>query len=332
MGNLLNVLSNSSSGSSDVDLFLDFESSEPSDAEKTTYEEVQEILKNCPTILSELGQYEGAGTEIRLAISSPTSEELQTQAWNAVCPRVAQLKQYHQFSNSLQTSFTSVISELLKGEQEVREKLASYQSLAKQLAHILHFALTFDDLKMTNPAIQNDFSYYRRTQNKAKMLGSDAETSSLITAQEANVMSLFYANATPMMKTISDSMTQFVKEHQEIPLDRSTELLSTLSNICRIMIENPEYRQRLSSEDSTLFCLRVMVATIILYDFTNPNGAFSKKSQIDVRQSVRLLKDIQTHTPSCSAGVESLLNALRYTTRHLNDESTPKPIKQLLAT
>lgn len=29
--------------------------------------------------------------------------------------------------------------------------------------------LKFDDLKMNNPAIQNDFSYYRRTLSKMKM-------------------------------------------------------------------------------------------------------------------------------------------------------------------
>jgi hypothetical protein len=41
--------------------------------------------------------------------------------------------------------------------------------LAKQFAEILHFVLKFDDLKMNNPAIQNDFSYYRRTLSKMKM-------------------------------------------------------------------------------------------------------------------------------------------------------------------
>lgn len=40
--------------------------SEPTPQERDTYESVQESLKNCPTILSELGEYEGAGTEIRL--------------------------------------------------------------------------------------------------------------------------------------------------------------------------------------------------------------------------------------------------------------------------
>jgi hypothetical protein len=38
----------------------------------------------------------------------------------------------------------------------------------KQLAEILQFVLRFDNLKMGNPAIQNDFSFYRRTLSRLK--------------------------------------------------------------------------------------------------------------------------------------------------------------------
>lgn len=34
-----------------------------------------------------------------------------------------------------------------------------------------------------------------------------------------------------------------------------------------------------------LFCMRVMVGVIILYDHVHPVGAFAKTSKIDVRQS-----------------------------------------------
>jgi len=44
-----------------------------------------------------------------------------------------------------------------------------------------------------------------------------------------------------------------------------------------------EYRTRFASEDTVLFCLRVMVGVIILYDYVHPAGAFVKSSKIDVR-------------------------------------------------
>ncbi|CAN7943865.1 unnamed protein product [Ixodes pacificus] len=68
-----------------------------------------------------------------------------------------------------------------------------------------------------------------------------------------------------------------------------------------------------------------MVGVIILYDHVHPQGAFTKTSHIDVKRSIRVLKEQPPNV------VEGLLNALRYTTRHLNDESTPRSIKGLLA-
>jgi hypothetical protein len=67
--------------------------------------------------------------------------------------------------------------------------------LAKQLADILDFVLRFDDAKMINPAIQNDFSYYRRSLSKQK---NKVEVK--IKDELANRMSLFFAYPTPMLK------------------------------------------------------------------------------------------------------------------------------------
>lgn len=68
-----------------------------------------------------------------------------------------------------------------------------------------------------------------------------------------------------------------------------------------------------------------MVGVIILYDHVHPIGAFAKTTQIDVRGSIKVLKE---QPPTM---VEGLLNSLRYTTRHLNDDTTPKNIKNMLA-
>ena len=50
----------------------------------------------------------------------------------------------------------------------------------------------------------------------------------------------------------------------------------TLHTHCR------EYSSRFESEDTAVFCLRVMVGMIILYDHVHPVGAFAKKAAIDV--------------------------------------------------
>jgi hypothetical protein len=43
------------------------------------------------------------------------------------------------------------------------------QALVKQFAEVLGFVLSFDEQKLKNPSIQNDFSYYRRTLSRLKM-------------------------------------------------------------------------------------------------------------------------------------------------------------------
>ena len=42
------------------------------------------------------------------------------------------------------------------------------------------------------------------------------------------------------------------------------------------MLDSPEMKSRLKYEETELFILRVMVATIILYDHVHPTGAFAK--------------------------------------------------------
>ena len=112
-----------------------------------------------------------------------------------------------------------------------------------------------------------------------------------------------------------------------------------MATICRIMIETPEYSQRFKNPKTVLFCQRVLVGTIILYDHVHLIGAFSKKNPaIDVglyeinqdspitaqiRASVKALK------MHANPRQEDLLNALRYSTKHLNDEDTPKATKAL---
>ena len=46
-------------------------------------------------------------------------------------------------------------------------------------------------------------------------------------------------------------------------------------------------------------------------------------SHVDVKGCMKVLRDQKD-------GTDGLLNALRYTTKHLNDETTPRAVKQLI--
>ncbi|ESO01314.1 hypothetical protein HELRODRAFT_112732 [Helobdella robusta] len=327
MGNLLKILyCRDCEVPTKVDIFVDFENAVATQSEQPVWSQVQSILQDAMLILKDLAAYKGAATEIREAISNPQSDNYQQRAWSAVVPLVLRLKRYYEYSTILESTIPNLLGVLCSNDMTARQHLETQQASFKQFAEFLDFTLKFDDLKMTNPAIQNDFSYYRRTLSRMKMSGNDDFENSLdVSESTANRMSLFYAHATPMLKVLSDTTSKFVSENKDLPIENTTDCLCTMASICRIMIENPKYRSKITNEETVMFCLRVMVGVIILYDHVHPIGAFVKSSNIDIKNSIKVLKDYAPQK------VESLLNALRYTTKHLNDDSTPKTIKALLA-
>ncbi|KAK3588422.1 hypothetical protein CHS0354_019032 [Potamilus streckersoni] len=328
MGNLLRLLSRDTPKRDEIHhVFVDFENCQPTDAERPMWTRVESVLSEGQAILHELQQYRGAAEEIRKAISSPKDEDLQEKAWHAVLPLVSQLKKYYEFSLKLENNVPILLEALCSKDLTPNQHLETQQALFKQFAVILDFVLKFDDLKMTNPVMQNDFSYYRRTQSRKRMANeenADGEED-CVSNEMANRIALFYAHATPMLKMLSDTTARFVSQHKDLPVENTTDCLSAMANICRFMIEHEEYISRFNKEETKWFCLRVMVGVIILYDHVHFVGAFAKSSSIDMKSSIKLLKDQQP------ARVEGLLNALRYTTKHLNDETTPKSVKALLA-
>ncbi|CAB1343153.1 unnamed protein product [Coregonus sp. 'balchen'] len=297
MGNLLKVLT-CTELEQGPNFFLDFENAQPTDCEREVWNQVNTVLQDSESILSGLQAYKGAGQEIRDAIQNPNDMLLQERAWNSVCPLVIRLKKFYGFSLRLEKALQSLLESLTCPPYTPTQHLEKEQALAKQFAEILHFTLRFDELKL--------------------------DIESEVNNEMANRMSLFYAEATPMLKTLSTATTSFVTENKTLPLENTTDVLSTMASVCKVMLETPDYTSRFNSEDTLLFCMRVMVGVIILYDHVHPNGAFNKSSKIDMKGCIKVLKE------QPADNVEGLLNALKFTTKHLNDESTPKNIRTML--
>uniref|UniRef100_A0A672PUF8 Protein FAM49A-like n=1 Tax=Sinocyclocheilus grahami TaxID=75366 RepID=A0A672PUF8_SINGR len=208
MGNLLKVLTREIENY--PHFFLDFENAQPTDCEREVWNQVNAVLQESESILSGLQAYKGAGQEIRDAIQNPNDMLLQERAWNSVCPLVIRLKKFYAFSLKLEEALQSLLESLTCPPYTPTQHLEREQALAKQFAEILHFTLRFDELKMRIPAIQNDFSYYRRTISRNRLNNMNLENE--VNNEMANRMSLFYAEATPMLKTLSTATTNFVTE------------------------------------------------------------------------------------------------------------------------
>jgi len=136
----------------------------------------------------------------------------------------------------------------------------------------------------------------------------------------ANRMSLFFAYPTPMMKVVGDTTTKFLSTDTTVPRDSVTAALGAMANVCQGMVNNKKF----TSDNTNMFCLRAMTGAIILFDHVDAQGAFARKSPINIKGAITTLKTYPT------SPTDGLLNALRFTTVHLNDPQTPNNIKQML--
>ncbi|KAG0048969.1 Protein fam49a [Gryganskiella cystojenkinii] len=328
MGNFLsqfNVLVNRDGDSNVPDVQLDFENSQLTDDDTASYSHVLHMLEPTADLLELLRTYEGCGDYIRQAIGSP-SPETEADAWNHVRPAVAKLKMFYKYSTSIENCLPQILQTLCIGD--VNKNLERHQTLARILCQLLDFVFEFDSLKMKIPQIQNDFSYYRRCLSRGK-LSNEVDLKSAMNEDElANQVSMFYAYPTPMLKTVTEVTTQFVARHR---VGRSvSECLATLASVCTNTVTNAGNNKKKQvvpqRPETTAFCLRVMVIAIIIYDHIDPQGAFTKSSPIKIKDSIKAI-----HSHGNANDTPNLISALKYNTKHMNDPSTPKSVKALLA-
>lgn len=318
MGILLSALRGGGGGPETVpDLNLNIQNPSPTPEEAQVYETVVKALKPANGLLKSLRGYRGCGDEIRKAISSPTPETEQA-AWQSLAPSVGKLKEFYEYSAVLEQNIPLLLTVLTKND--VSSNLEKYQALTKLLADILHFVFAFDDLKMTNPNVQNDFSYYRRTLSRMKMGrggGDGGEGSGAILQDElANRMSLFYAYPTPMFRCVAEATATFVNKNSNVT--QVSDCLSGIAGVCY----NAVAKFRVTSAEDVAFCLRVMVASVVLFDHVHPAGAFVKGAPINVKATVRVVRE------HGGESTENLLNAIRFSTKHFAD--APKGVKSAL--
>jgi hypothetical protein len=292
------------------DLSFDLAEHQPKGDYKKLYDEIQEHLGSGPTQLEVLLAYGGCEDPIRKALNEP-GPKTEAAAWKAVVSSVDKLYDFYMFSLGLQKHWGPLLNCLCQDDsvQGLRDNLA----FAKQLAQIFDFVFHFDEAKMVNPAIQNDFSYYRRVLGRMKNVDKDKKNK--VDEELANKMSFFFAYPTPMMKVIIDSTT-------EIPSAARPKLvagLALVANLCCKALDN-------SGLDGTQINLYLcaMTGCVILVDHLNTDGVFHAKSPVRIRTCITKLK-------SATQPADFLLNSLRFTTLHLNDDTTKPAILKLLA-
>ncbi|KAI8384265.1 uncharacterized protein BYT42DRAFT_511694 [Radiomyces spectabilis] len=331
MGQILSSFNLRASDAMVPELNFDIENATPSTDELQLYNQLTALLvKPGPALLASLKNYTSASELIREAIATPNPEN-ENRAWDAVLPTVDVLREFYDYAADLKENMPRLLNVLCQGD--VNKNLEKHQGLTKLFADLLDFVFEFDHLKMRHPTLQNDFSYYRRMLQRGRYsspgrMSMDESVSDLRSAMVeddlANRISLFIAYPTPMLKCVIDTTTKYVKDNR---LQKSVaDCLSALWSACFQTVN----KKKSQGPEVSAFCLKVMVISIILYDHIDPSGAFSKSSPINIKNSVKMIQAVNILDISNESSASNLMSALRYNSKHLNDDTTPKGVKNMV--
>jgi len=209
---------------------IDFENCSPSASEKEQYDKLETTFVEAERVLKLIEDYKGCQDLARAAMSQPTPQN-EKAAFEGLLVSVESIAAFFNFSKALD----KIVQHLLLTLAQNANALDTQQALCKQLARVFDFVLRFDDAKMINPAIQNDFSYYRRSLSKHK---NKVEVK--IKDDLANRMSLFFAYPTPMLRVITETTVNMVKSNAI----QKTEVVAgftLMANVCLEMVEMAKF-------------------------------------------------------------------------------------------
>eukprot|EP00608_Synchroma_pusillum_P000975 CAMPEP_0198427438 /NCGR_PEP_ID=MMETSP1452-20131203/5912_1 /TAXON_ID=1181717 /ORGANISM="Synchroma pusillum, Strain CCMP3072" /LENGTH=302 /DNA_ID=CAMNT_0044147815 /DNA_START=64 /DNA_END=972 /DNA_ORIENTATION=- len=253
--------------------------------------------------LEAIKSYGNGGQEyIRHALSNQKDEQAQLTAFDAISPNIKTIQSFHTAAEELARRIMALLPRLNAVAQFQQDPNA-----ARALGELLLFMYEFDGCKMQTPDLQNDFSFYRRVLSKASQHRTPP-----VTEAEANVVSMFIAQAVPLTASVA---TVMVNENAD-PTP-----VAKLANLCCGMVQ----RSATSGEGERLKVLTVMVACIVLYDRVNRAGAFNPSaSPVKMRRCAAILGRIE------GADRDLLRNSIKYSTVHYSDPTTPDGVRSLL--
>ncbi|KAJ2452332.1 hypothetical protein EV183_003011 [Coemansia sp. RSA 2336] len=269
-------------------------------------------------LLERVSAYQDGSNEVRTAISQPTPEN-EEAAWRKIGPSVMLLKECFELAQEIESMIPDLLDELcnhaIDGDPGRNQK---NRGLARLLADIMQNAFAFDALKASIPAIQNDFSYYRRTLSRIAKSQNAEIAGYTIPHDVSNQMSLFYAYYNPMVKTVVDSATQFAKDSgdEQAVLDCLSALATGSFNAVK--------QGRADSPKSERMCVLVLVTCCVLYDWVSPQGVGSPQSGIDAKAALDLISE---RTLVDTTPADKVLRANYVKCTWLSPTNSPMPLQ-----
>jgi hypothetical protein len=302
MGGLLSLVSAQTYEEYDITLSGD---SRPGPSEEKVFARVQESLSKIPHNMKLIEDYTGCQELARKAMSSPSPEN-ERAAFEGLLGAVESISSFFNFTKELEAVVPDLLTTMASAPPTDGGSHLIPEALGYQLAQIMEFALEFDRVRMLRPNLSNDFSYYRRLLPKF-----NKHPNLRIKDDEASGMALFTAEHIPMMNCLCKATARAQEKNAQVG-----RVLAIMANSCRRAIAN----KRFSQASTNMTCARAMTAAIVISDHIDIFSVFNKKSPVAVKACILTLKkDFPKEV--------SLLNAIRYSTRHFNE--APPAIQDL---
>jgi len=281
---------------------------EPGDSERDVVQRAVETLELAKTAFETLEAYEDCSPLVKKAMGDPTPDN-EAEAWSKAQEAAGKAKKFYNMAQALEEMFPQLLR-CLAGEDE-KSSFQQKQAVCSKVAELLEFALKFDGLRVMHPTISNDMAYYRRSLSK-----HSNQPNLPVKDDEASYIMLFVAQMSPMTYALAKGASGLMKTAPSFAL-RVPKVLALMSNVCLSLCRSKEF-----DEATTLKLLYAMVGGVIVYDHVSPEGAFTAKG-LNTKSAVSfLVKDYPQQS--------NLANALKYSSLHYSDDSTPSSIKTVL--
>jgi len=287
------------------DVFIDLQNAKPTEMETKVYERVQVVLARGEEVSKMIEDYKGCQDVARKAMATP-NRETEEAAFAALVGAVEYIDAIFQQAKSLEEVTPLIIDALSVTPREEKDKsklsVGTCQALSAQFALLLDLALRFDQIRMRQPFLSNDFAFYRRLLPKFIR-----DPRVRIRDDDAGGMALFTAEVTPMMNAICRSAGR--------SSGRGNEVMAVIANSCYKMLKHKKLPQEFN-----LLAARAMTGAAIVFDHVDVIGVFGKSSPVKVSQIIKMLKaEFSEH--------QALLNGLQFTTKTF--KNAPNSIQTL---
>jgi hypothetical protein len=186
------------------------------------------------------------------------------------------------------------------------------------LVAVLAVALEWDLAKMLRPQIQNDFACYRRILPKVMAPDGTLPEGTSVTDSEAYSISMFVAEATPLLSFATQATLEASEPHPE-------DVIAQAANVCcRVLKAGSGSRSNGLSESHRHTLLLGMTCCLVLYDRVSEKGVFAKGARVKVGQCIRVL------TKHGGSSGQQLRNCLRYSSATYDSHTTPSRVRRAL--